>query len=277
LRWPFRRREGADKPGDAGARRLGLALGGGAVRGAAHLGVLAVLEREGVRPDVISGTSVGALVGAGIAGGLSAAEMLEYFTAARWRDLARPSWRSKLSMLDGDPLGRLLERVVAVSTIEELKLPFAAVASDILTATTFVFESGPLREALVASSAIPGIFEPVRHDGMLLVDGGLTDNLPVDAALELGADFVVAVDIMLPMDGTYEPRDIRDMLMMSLNIVEGAGRSAERADILIRPDVAHVSFSDFSHVQAAYDAGVEAAEGAVGRILDAMGGASVGA
>lgn len=241
--------------------RLGLVFGGGAVRGAAHVGVLSVLEREGIRPDVVAGTSIGAIVGAGVAAGVSAAEMLGYFETARWRNLAKPSWGSKLSLFDTGPLGALLERITEAATFDQLALPFAAVASDILRGTPFVFTTGPLREALVASSAIPGLFEPVRFDGRLLVDGGLTDNLPIEAVHDLGATLIVAVDIMPPLDGSYEPKDVRDMLLLSWNTMERSTTSTPaRADIVITPDVVRVSLSDFSQVPIAYDAGIRAAE-----------------
>lgn len=259
MRWPFSREaQPAPEP-----LRLGFALGGGAVRGAAHLGVLSVLERESIRPDVVAGTSAGAIVGAGLAAGLRSEDMLSYFTKARWRDLARPSWGSRLSMLDSNPMGDLLERVVEAHDFSDLKLPFAAVATDILTGTPFTFTEGPLREALMASAAIPGVFEPVRREGLLLVDGGLTQNVPVGAARDLGANFVIAVDVMSRPDGTYEPRDIRDMLLMSLYIVESSVAAGAGADVLLRPELGPVSFSDFSHVSAAYEAGVRSAEEAL--------------
>lgn len=238
------------------------------MRGAAHLGVLSVLEREGIRPDIVVGTSVGAIVGAGVAGGVSVAEMLAYFKAARWQDIARPSWGSKLSMLDTDPLGALLERIVEAQAFDQLALPFAAVATDILTGTTYVFTEGSLRQALVASSAIPGLFEPVRRDGRLLVDGGITDNLPIDVARDLGATHVIAIDIMPLPDGGYEPRDLRDMLLLSLSIMERpTALQLAVADVLISPDVAHVSFSDFSQTQLIYEAGAQAAEKAMPQLL----------
>jgi NTE family protein len=242
------------------------------VRGAAHLGVLSVLEREGIRPDIVVGTSVGAIVGAGVAGNVSVAEMYGYFKSARWTDIARPSWGSKLSMLDTDPLGGLLERIVEAEVFDQLTLVFAAVSTDILSGTTHVFTQGSLREALVASSAIPGLFEPIRKDGRLLVDGGITDNLPIGVACDLGATQVIAVDIMPLPDGGYEPRDLRDMLLLSLSIMERpTAAQLARADVLVTPDVAHVSFSDFGQAQATFYAGVKAAEAALPELRRLVG------
>ncbi len=243
---------------------LGLVLGGGSVRGAAHIGVISVLEREGIRPNVVAGTSVGALVGAGVAAGVPSSEMYELFKAARWRHLATPSWGSRLSLFDTHPLGALIERIVAVQSFKELDLPFAAVATDILNGSSFVFTEGPLREALVASSAIPGLFEPIRWQGHLLVDGALTDNLPVDAVRDLGATLVVAVDVMPLPNGASEPKDLLDMLLMSMNVaVHSAACHPQEADLVITPDIARASYWDFSEAQAVYEAGVQAAEEAL--------------
>ncbi len=243
---------------------LGLVLGGGSVRGAAHIGVISVLEREGIRPNVVAGTSVGALVGAGVAAGVPSSEMYELFKAARWRHLATPSWGSRLSLFDTQPLGALLERIVAVQSFKELDLPFAAVATDLLNGSSFVFTEGPLREALVASSAIPGLFEPIRWQGHLLVDGALTDNLPVDAARDLGATLVVAVDVMPLPNGASEPKDLLDMLLLSMNVaVHSAACHPQEADLVITPDIARASYWDFSEAQAVYEAGVQAAEEAL--------------
>jgi NTE family protein len=175
-------------------------------------------------------------------------------------------------MLDTNPLGALLQEVVHARTFDELAMPLAVVASDILTGECVVLTSGDLSEAVVASSAIPALFEPVRREGRLLVDGGLTDNLPVDAARALGAEFVIAVDVMPPLDGTYEPKDIRDVVLLSWNIVERArepGRA--RADFVITPDVVRLSLSDLSQFQEAFDAGVTAARAALPALLEALG------
>jgi len=251
---------------------VGLALGGGAVRGAAHLGVLSVLEREHVPIGVVTGTSVGALVGAGVAAGVGSQDMLAAFSKSSWARIALPSWTSKLSLLEANPLGALMERVTHAETFDDLGLPFAAVACDLLTGTSVVMTQGSLREALIASSAIPGLFEPVRREGAMLVDGGLVDNLPIDVASGLGADYVIAVDVMPPLDGSYEPKDLRDVLLLSWNIVQRASeRGRERAGIVITPQVATVPLSDFSKVGDAYQAGVVAADAALPTLLADLG------
>ena len=244
--------------------RLGLALGGGAVRGAAHVGVLAVLEREGIRPDVVAGVSGGAIVGAGIAAGVSAAEMFEAFHRANWLQIAVPAWLSHLSMLDFSPLGALIEKVTSTTDFERLQLPFAAVACDLLTGRRVMIDAGPLREAIVASSAIPGIFEPVHRGGQMLVDGGLVDNVPVQAALDLGADYVLGVNIMPLAADVSEPKELRDVILLSWEIVQHqCDASRLQPDLLVTPAVGAISPWDFSRVSEAYEAGFVAMEAAL--------------
>jgi len=253
-------------------RRLGLALGGGAVRGAAHVGVVAVLEREGIRPDVVAGVSSGAIVGAGVAAGIPAAEMLEAFRRSSWLQIAVPAWLSRLSMLDSSPLGALIEKVTSVSDFSDLQLPFAAIACDLLTGRRVVITSGSLREAIVASSAIPGLFEPVRRDGQMLVDGQLLENVPAQAALDLGADYVLGVDIMPPPANSAEPADFRGVILMSWDIVQrGRQGDSVQPDLMVTPGVGPISLSDFSRVGDAYDAGVAAMEAALPRLRADLG------
>lgn len=253
-------------------RRLGLALGGGAVRGAAHVGVLAVLEREGISPDVVAGVSTGAIVGAGIAAGVPAAEMMEAFRKSSWLQIAIPAWLSRLSMLDSSPLGALIEKVTSVSDFSDLRLPFAAVACDLLTGRRVVITSGSLREAIVASSAIPGLFQPIRRGGQLLVDGQLIENVPAQEALDLGADYVLGVDIMPPPVNSAEPAELRDVILMSWDIVQRRRqRDGAQPDLMVTPAVGSLSLSDFSRVGDAYDAGVAAMEAALPRLRADLG------
>lgn len=247
--------------------RLGLALGGGAVRGAAHLGVVAVLEREGIVPDVVSGVSAGAIVGAGVAAGVPAAEMLAAFRKASWHHIAVPAWLSKLSMLDSSPLGALIERVTAVRDFESLGIPLAVLACDLCTGDEVVITTGPLREAVVASSAIPGLFEPVRRGGQMLVDGQLLVNVPVRAALDLGADYVLGVDIMPPPGECAEPAELRDVILMSWDIMQRRLQDeGARPALMVTPAVGAIMPWDLLKMTEAYEAGVAAMESAMPRL-----------
>ncbi len=265
------RRVPKPKPGSA-PLRLGLALGGGAMRGAAHLGVLSVLEREGIVPDVVAGVSAGAIVGAGVAAGVPAAEMLQALQKASWLKIAVPAWSSRLSLLDSSPLGALIEKVTASSDFDGLRLPFAVLACDLLTGEELVMDSGPLREAIVASSAIPGLFEPVRRDGRLLVDGQLLVNVPVQATIDLGADYVLGIDLMPPPVEAAEPADLREVLLLSWDIVQRRRRAeGPQPDLLVTPAVGSIVPWDFLHVKEAYDLGVAAMEEALPRLRADLG------
>lgn len=252
--------------------RVGLVFGGGVLRGAAHLGVLHVLEEVGIRPAVVVGTSVGAVIGAGVAAGVPADQMWQMFRTLNWTQVARPSWGSKLSMFDSGPIGVLISRVTPAAAIEHLELPFAAIACDLITGDRVVLTEGDLHRALAGSSAMPGVFEPVRRGKQMLIDGGIIDNLPVDVAQDLGADYVIAVDIMPALDGSMKPKDVRDVIVMAWNIVEhNTAYSRDHADIVISPNVAGVNLTDFKQIDAAYEAGIAAAEAALPEILGDLG------
>jgi NTE family protein len=270
LDWLFKRvRTPAPEPAP---RRFGLALGGGAIRGAAHLGVLAVLEREGIRPDVVAGVSAGAIVGAGIASGVTAADMFEAVRRATWFQFAVPAWGSKRSMFDSASLRTLVEKVSVASDFEGLRLPFAALACDLLSGTEVTITSGPVREAVLASSAIPGLFEPVRSGDRLLVDGQLLVNVPVQAARDLGADYVLGVDIMPPPGFSPEPPDWREVLLRSWDIVQRGSRSGGGApDLMVTPAVGAMRPWDFLKIADAYDTGVAAMEEALPRLRADLG------
>jgi len=176
--------------------RVGLALGGGAARGMAHLGVLRALSDSGVRIDCIAGCSIGALVGAIAASG-SADALEATFKTFDWKktlsffDVVFP----RSGLIDGAKVSALVREHLPAAQFEDLALPFAAVATDLLTGDEVILRSGDVIDAVRASIAVPGIFTPVRQDGRVLVDGGLSNPLPVSVARALGADVVIAVDL----------------------------------------------------------------------------------
>lgn len=178
------------------AKRVGLALGSGGARGAAHVGVLKVLEREGIKVSAIAGTSIGAMVGGAYAAGVPLSRIEEEWLTTSRRKLLRsflPTF-PRTGLSSGAGLRRYLREILGDVRIEELPIPFAAVATDLDTGEAVVLRSGPLVEAIRASTAIPGVFQPVRWEGRLLVDGGMVEPLPVRVCRELGADIVIAVD-----------------------------------------------------------------------------------
>ena len=181
----------------AGRKRVGLALGGGGARGMAHVGVIRLLEREGIPIDCIAGASAGSVVGAAYAAGLRAQELLSLALRLRWHDIARPAWprRGFVSM---ERLEYWLVETLGDLTFADLRLPYAAVAADLATGEQVVLKEGRLAPAVRASCSVPGMVIPVEIDGRLLSDGGVLNNLPISVVRELGADVVIAVGLGAP-------------------------------------------------------------------------------
>ncbi|MET0932342.1 MAG: patatin-like phospholipase family protein [Mycetocola sp.] len=175
-------------------RTLGLTLGGGGAFGAAHVGVLQVLEERGIRPGIATGTSSGALVAAAYAAGLEHAAIERAALEFRWRAIARFSRTPRWGLLDTEVLADAVRRALGDDPlIEQLPRRFAAVATDLRTRRTVTIDDGPLSVALRSTIAVPGLLPPVRRGGALLADGGILDNVPVDAARALGASRVIVV------------------------------------------------------------------------------------
>ncbi|NIO68755.1 MAG: patatin, partial [Anaerolineae bacterium] len=183
-------------------RKIGLALGGGGARGAAHVGVLRVLEREGIRPDYVVGVSAGSVVGAGYCAGMSVAEMEELALDLQWSKLGRIV-RPRLGFFDSQRLESYVTEVIGDFQFADLAIPFSAVAADILTGQLVVLKEGSVAWAVRASCALPGIFTPVERGDQLLVDGGTINNLPVSVAQEMGADYIIAVDLLPPLQAGH--------------------------------------------------------------------------
>ncbi len=240
-------------------RKVGLALGGGVAKGLAHIGVLRALLTLGVPVDCVAGTSSGSVVGALAAAAVSPDEMEALARGTRWRDIVRPVI-PRLGLLDGARLERLLVKVLGDRLIEDLALPYAAVATDIITGTEVVLKSGPLASAVRASCSVPGFFTPVELDGRLLVDGGVVDNVPVGVARSLGADFVIAVDLSGRLDATPFARNIFGVMLRSYEIMLHSKRAIEAkgADVLIRPRVEKLGSVNLEAADAYIRAGWEA-------------------
>jgi NTE family protein len=246
--------------------RIALVLGGGAARGFAHVGVIRALEQEKIPIDLVVGTSVGSLIGAIYAADLDSFDLewtafklqeddlLDYgvLTAVRGMGLAR-----------GDKLEEFVKSRVKVANIEDLKIPFAAVATDLNWGTKVVLDRGSVSRAVRASSAIPGVFQPVQHMGKILVDGGVVDNIPISVARAKGADIVVAVDISENVGNTHIT-NLVDVMVQATNIMFAlnVAHSKKDADVLIAPAVGDVGMLDFTQKKRCMQAGIEAARAA---------------
>jgi NTE family protein len=254
--------------------RVALVLGGGAARGFAHVGVIRVLQEEKLPIDLVVGTSVGSLIGALWAQDRDVFE-LEWTAFALERDdlLDIGVWNALTGMglARGERLERWLDSKLKVKTIEELQVPFAAVAADLNWGTRVVIDTGSIARAVHASSAIPGVFEPVTHLGKILVDGGVVDSIPIAVARERGADLVVAVDISENV-GNTAIKNLVDVLLQSASIMfaQNVEHSKRGADVLITPKVGDVAMLDFTQKKRCVQAGIDAAREAVPRIRAAI-------
>jgi len=224
--------------------KVGLALSGGGARGFAHVGVLKVLVEAGIPIDLIAGTSAGSIVGGAFAAGMTIEDILVMANKVGWTNMTRPSL-SPLGVLSNSPMAAFVAREFPVTRFEELKLPFAAVAFELESSREVIFkDEGDLVLALAASCAVPGVFAPIRTpEGKLLVDGGITTPLPVNVARAMGADVVIAVDI-LSSGSVYsgDPRTAAGMLIRSaMTVVRQLCRDQHPlADIVIEPKIAHI-------------------------------------
>jgi len=240
--------------------RIGLALGGGAARGFAHIGVIQVLEEAGIRPVLVAGTSAGSLVAAIYASGKNGkqlqhvAETMEEATIADW---TLPLFNR--GMLRGDALARYVNGQVGSRLIEDMPLPLGIVATDLNSGQSMLFQRGDTGTAVRASSSVPAVFQPVRISGRDYVDGGLVSPVPVRAARQMGADLVVAVDISSPPEANAAGGTL-DVLLQTFSIMSKSINYFElkEADVVVRPALLGVSSADFGARKRSIEAGRQA-------------------
>lgn len=254
-------------------QHVGLVLGGGAARGLAHIGVLDVLVEHQIPIHMLAGCSVGALIGALYASGVSPQRMRVLVEGLNWGTMSTLSlYTMKLGELNlltlkGLPLGLLdLDRMIewlhklwdGPLYFNDLRLPFAAIATDVVSGEMVVMNDGEVAPAVRASCSVPGIFTPYRRNGRLLVDGGVIDNLPIQAVREMGAEYVIAVDL-LPAPGMRrrEPESIVEISLTSLYVLIRASQMAAHGvvDCIVAPDIVDTSLVDLSAAQELIAAG----------------------
>ena len=239
--------------------RIGLALGGGAAKGFAHIGVIKMLEANGIHADVVAGTSAGSVVGALYASGMDPFQLQETafsLDETRLRDVRLFSG----GVVQGQKLQDYVNQLVANRPLDQMKIPFAAVSTQLETGQRTVFVRGNTGQAVRASSSIPGVFEPVEINGKHYVDGGVVSPVPVDAARQLGADVVIAVDISTKAPGT-NPQGMINIVGQSISIMgqKLGEQELARADIVIRPKVSQIGAADFEQKNQAILEGERAA------------------
>ena len=295
----------ATRPGPAGRPKVCLVLSGGGARGAAHIGVLKVLEEYRVPVDCITGTSMGSLVGAAYASGMTIAEMekltsritvdllfketppREELTIRRKQDELRlnlfspeigVSDRGEVGFAKGFVSGvqletvlRELSRIKGYVEFDKLPIPFRAVATDLVTGKPKVFDKGDLALAMRASMSVPGVIAPAEFDGMMLVDGGLVNNLPVDVARGMGADVVIAVNLGTPLMKAEEIKNVLGITGQMIGIlteqnVQITLATLKPTDILILPELANYSAGDFDNMKTTFPIGEAAARKVADRL-----------
>lgn len=254
--------------------RVGLALSGGAARGLAHVGVLRALEEHAIPIDVIAGTSAGALVGGVYAAGLPLDEIEKIGRTLRWRDIGRMTL-SRLGIQSNARLEDLLRPRLPVTRFEDLRIPFAAVATDLHSGAPVVMSGeGDLAFAIRASCCVPGWYIPATEpDGRQLVDGGLVANIPASYARELGADLVIAVDVNA--EGAKflgPPQSVIGILLQTMMVVQRTAsiHQLKAADVVIRPRVGHIRWDEMTRADELIAAGYEAAVETIEEIMAVM-------
>ncbi|WIE53004.1 patatin-like phospholipase family protein [Pseudomonas sp. GM17] len=282
--------------------KIGLVLSGGAARGLAHIGVLKALEEQGVKIDAIAGTSMGAVIGGLYASGYKIDELEKLALSIDWQQALSDAppredipFRRKqddrdflvkqklsfrddgslglpLGVIQGQNLALLLESMLAHASdtrdFDKLPIPFRAVATDIASGEKVVFRKGHLPRVIRASMSIPAVFAPVEMDGRLLVDGGMTDNIPLDVARDMGVDIAIVVDIGTPLRSRQQLATVVDVLNQSITLMTRRNSEEQLAtlhknDVLIQPPLASFGVTDFGRAQEMIDAGYRAT-----RILD---------
>jgi NTE family protein len=253
-----------------GRPRVGLALGGGVIRGFAHLGALAVLEEEEIPIDMIAGASAGAILGSIYAAGLPLPMIEKVADQITWWRLATPNfgWEGLVSF---DKLERWLIDLIGDLHFQDLALPFVAVATDLETGEAVTLDSGPLAPAVRASCSVPGIVTPRHLNGRVLGDGGISNNLPVSPLRRRGANYVIGVDLFIP---TYQRPWLGPLGRGAAAIeilVEHAGGGTEEADCLIEPDLSATTYVRTSAAAGLIARGREAALACLPQIREALG------
>ncbi len=243
-------------------KKLGLALGSGGSRGVAHVGFLKALEEEGIVPDYICGCSMGSVVGAAYAAGLTPEKIFAIVEKLRLLDIISPS-RQRGGVFSTKKVRALLEKHLGDITFEDLKIPFHCIAVDMIAQKIVEFSTGNLLDGVIASSSIPAIFHPTVKDGMRLVDGGILERVPVPQVKAMGADVVVAVDVLGQRQCKEECPRTFGVLLEMIDLMDNyrtRRRKMENADIIdfwVEPDLGDMSQYSLKQVRLAYDKGYE--------------------
>ena len=253
----------AKKKKQDGKKKLGFALGAGGSRGVAHVGFLTAMEEAGIYPDYIAGCSMGSVVGAAYAAGMTTEEMKRAVYKLRILDLVAPTGK-RGGLFDTNKVRRLLTRYIGNPEFADLKIPFRCIAVDMITQSVVEFSEGKVLDGVVASSSIPSIFCPTEKDGMRLVDGGILERVPYNRVKQMGADVVVAVDVLGWRDCSEKMPTSLGVLLETVDIMDNyrtklcRERDKDIIDCWVEPNLGNMSQYSFKQFEFAYEKGYEA-------------------
>jgi NTE family protein len=249
-----------DFPTKLDRRNIGLALGGGAVLGGAHIGVLQALKEKQIRIDYIAGTSIGALVSALYAFGVSCDEMRKMALDLDWLDVSGLSF-SKFGILNNEKIGAMVRKLIGDATFSQANIPLAINATDIGTGSKVILRSGSVAKAVMASTAVPGVFIPVEIDGRKLVDGGVLENVPLTALQNMGAEYMIGVDLNASQK-FEEPHNVIDVLINTVKtgLISATRLQTIKADLLMEPDLSAYNLYNPAKIAEIIDKGYEEAK-----------------
>jgi NTE family protein len=251
------------------AKKVGLALSGGAVLGFAHLGVIRVLEENGIPIHCVAGTSAGALVGVFVAAGYSFAEMWDMARHLSWGKLGGLTI-SRKGLFNSAVVQRFIEATLGKRSFADLQLPFATTSVDLMTGECLVMREGSVAEAVRASCIIPGVYSPLEKDGRVLIDGGFRNFLPVDVARQLGADYVIAVKLV-PQRAPMRLHNVFQILIASLSLgMRNIALNAPGGDVTIVPDLRDLNSYDFDQARELVRRGEDAARAVLSQIQSTL-------
>lgn len=257
--------------------KLGLVLGAGGARGVAHIGLLQALEEISVKPDLVVGCSMGAIVGALYCMGKSSAELKELVCGIKKKDVVDITLKviSNKALLKSEKIDKIFDELFGDVTFEDLKIPFYCVANDILNCKEVFFGSGKLKDAVRASIAIPTIIKPVEIDDMVLVDGSAINRLPIGYARKKGADKVIAMDVIGKNKQAVKIKTVFDIALRCLDCLDGYitdfKLKQNPADLLLCPELADMSPYKFNDIQLAPQIGYECAMAHIEQIKNLRG------
>jgi len=238
-------------------KKTGLALGGGAVLGAAHVGALRAIDEFDIKINFIAGTSIGAFVAAFFAFGKNWQDINKIASDLKWIDITGISL-SRYALLSNEKLGELIVEHIGDKNIQDANIPLAIVATDVSRGEKVVLDKGSVADAVMASTCIPGLFRPVKINKQLLVDGGIVENVPVKTVTQMGAEYVIGVD--LNARHTYEkPDNILDVIINSFHFLMQKSDKLQtvKADLLIKPDLSAFNRSNMNQVDELMKVGYE--------------------